>query len=283
MNINLFRFFSICSLGLNCGRWDYLFSFIKKFKCHEDKIAPDRSHLTMTTPLMDSYVKRLIYICHKRGTFAMGGMSAAIPIKNDPAANVAAMAKVEADKVREVKAGHDGTWVAHPALVTVAKKVFDQHMRAPNQIASAPCHVGASVTESDLLRLPTNIPRGTAITSAGLAHGVGIVLAYSEAWLRGVGCIPLHNAMEDAATAEISRAQIWQWRHLAVSTEDDGCLISADRIADLVRQEVASKHGGGKWLLAGKLVEHMLNKDQLDDFLTSVLYPHIVSTGSSKL
>lgn len=240
----------------------------------------------MTTPLMDAYVKRLIYICHKRGTFAMGGMSAAIPIKNDPAANANAMAKVEADKVREVTAGHDGTWVAHPALVTVAKRVFDQHMRTANQIQSAPCLAGASITESDLLRLP-QIPRGTAITSAGLSHGVGIVLAYTEAWLRGVGCIPLHNAMEDAATAEISRAQIWQWRHLAVSTEDDGRLISAERISGLVQQEVAMRqqqeHGKGQWLLAGKLVEQMLTKEHLDDFLTSVCYPHIVSTAGSKL
>jgi malate synthase len=270
---------------LNCGRWDYLFSFIKKFKCHEDKVTPDRSHLTMTTPLMDAYVKRLIYICHKRGTFAMGGMSAAIPIKNDPAANQAAMAKVEADKVREVTAGHDGTWVAHPALVIVAKKVFDQHMRRPNQIQSAPCLAGASITECDLLRLPL-IPRGTAITSGGLAHGVGIVLAYTEAWLRGVGCIPLHNAMEDAATAEISRAQIWQWRHLAVSTEDDGLTINTARISDLVRHEVTMRqqqHGDGQWLLAGKLVENMLTKEHLDDFLTSVCYPHIVSTADSKL
>ena len=268
-------------LGLNCGRWDYLFSYIKKFKCHADKIAPDRSHLTMTTPLMDAYVKRLIYICHKRGTFAMGGMSAAIPIKDDPSRNAAAMAKVEEDKVREVKAGHDGTWVAHPALVTVAKTVFDQHMKTPNQIASAPGYVGASIAESDLLRLP-DIPHGVAITSQGLRHGVGIVLAYTEAWLRGVGCIPLHNAMEDAATAEISRAQIWQWRHLGASTQDDNQRITAERIADLVTQEVSSK-SGGKWLLAGKLVEQMLNKNELDEFLTSVCYPHIVTTGSSKL
>jgi malate synthase len=282
----LCRSLAFHSLGLNCGRWDYLFSFIKKFKCHQDKITPDRSHLTMTTPLMDAYVKRLIYICHKRGTFAMGGMSAAIPIKNDPAANANAMAKVEADKVREVTAGHDGTWIAHPALVTVAKRVFDQHMRTANQIQSAPCLAGAAITESDLLRLP-QIPRGTAITSSGLSHGVGIVLAYTEAWLRGVGCIPLHNAMEDAATAEISRAQIWQWRHLAVSTEDDGRLISAERIAGLVQQEVAMRqqqeHGKGQWLLAGKLVEQMLTKEHLDDFLTSVCYPHIVSTAGSKL
>jgi malate synthase len=252
------------SLGLNCGRWDYLFSFIKKFKNHANKVAPDRSHLSMTTPLMEAYVKRLIYICHKRGTFAMGGMSAAIPIKNDPAANTAAMKNVEQDKLREVLAGHDGSWVAHPALVAVAKNVFDKHMRTPNQITSKLGLDGASVTETDLLRLPT-IPHGEAITSAGLKKGVNIVLAYSEAWLRGVGCIPLHNAMEDAATAEISRVQIWQWRHHGVATQDDGQIISAERICDLVDEEVNRQCGGsggagvyskGKWRLAGKLVRY---------------------------
>jgi malate synthase len=217
------------SLGLNCGRWDYLFSYIKKFRNHADKIAPDRSHLTMTTPLMEAYVKRLVYICHKRGTFAMGGMSASIPIKNDPERNAAAMKKVEEDKLREMEAGHDGSWVAHPALVALAKNVFDQKMKTPNQIQSKPGLGGASVTEADLLRLP-KIPDGEAVTSAGLKHGVGIVLAYTEAWLRGVGCIPLHNAMEDAATAEISRAQIWQWRHQKVQTQDDGQTITAARI-----------------------------------------------------
>jgi malate synthase len=271
---------------LNCGRWDYLFSYIKKFKDHPDKLAPDRSHLTMTTPLMDAYVKRLIYICHKRGTFAMGGMSAAIPIKNDERANAVAMGKVEEDKLREVKAGHDGTWVAHPALVAVAKKVFDQHMRTPNQIDSNPGYAGRSVSEADLLRLPS-IPRGQAITSKQLAHGVGIVLAYSEAWLRGIGCIPLHNAMEDAATAEISRAQIWQWKNLGASTQDDGQPITAERISDLVQREVDRQCGGpgcskGKWRLAGKLVDSMLNKVELDDFLTTVCYPHIITTHEAR-
>lgn len=269
------------SLGLNCGRWDYLFSFIKKFRNHADKIAPDRSHLTMTTPLMEAYVKRLIYICHKRGTFAMGGMSASIPIKDDPERNAAAMKKVEEDKLREVMAGHDGSWVAHPALVGVAKSIFDQHMKTPNQIVSKPGLVGASVSDSDLLCLP-NIPTGEAITSAGLEKGVNIVLAYTEAWLRGVGCIPLHNAMEDAATAEISRAQIWQWRHHKVCTQDDDQMITAERIYALVDAEVnrqcANTKSKGKWRLAGKLVEEMLTKsDQLDDFLTSVCYPYIVT------
>jgi malate synthase len=272
------------SLGLNCGRWDYLFSYIKKFRNQGDKIAPDRSHLTMTTPLMEAYVKRLIYICHKRKTFAMGGMSASIPIKNDPARNDAAMKKVEEDKLREVLAGHDGTWVAHPALVTVALKVFNEHMKTPNQIETQAGMVGATVTESDLLRLPDvgAIPPGTAITGEGLERGIHIVLAYTEAWLRGVGCIPLHNAMEDAATAEISRAQIWQWRHHGVRTQDDNQVVDAKRIYGLIDQEVDRQCGGqgkskGKWRLAGKLVETMLTKDQLDDFLTTVCYPYIVT------
>ena len=270
------------SLGLNCGRWDYLFSFIKKFKKHGDKVAPDRSHLTMSTPLMESYVKRLIFTCHKRGTFAMGGMSASIPIKNDPRRNAAAMKKVEDDKLREVMAGHDGTWVAHPALVKVAKDVFDQHMKTPNQITSKPGLIGASISETDLLRLP-NIPRGQAITSQGLEHGISIVLAYTEAWLRGVGCIPLNNAMEDAATAEISRAQIWQWRYQGVATQDDGQAITAERVASIVAREVDRCCGGasaskGKFRLAGKLVENMLNKEEFDDFLTTICYPHIVTT-----
>ncbi|KAL7564151.1 hypothetical protein ACA910_021126 [Epithemia clementina (nom. ined.)] len=275
------------SLGLNCGRWDYLFSFIKKFKNHADKIAPDRSHLTMTTPLMEAYVQKLIYTCHKRGTFAMGGMSAAIPIRHDPEANTAAMKKVEDDKLREVQAGHDGTWVAHPDLVKLAKDVFDQYMKTPNQVESNPGSVGSNVTEADLLQLP-EIPAGEAITSAGLSKGIGIVLSYTEAWLRGVGCIPLHNSMEDAATAEISRAQIWQWRVHGVLTQDDGEAITSSRISSLIRVHVArNKESGGdnnnddrKWVLAGKLVDDMLNRPTLDDFLTTVCYPYIVQTTS---
>ena len=269
------------SLGLNCGRWDYLFSYIKKFKCHGDKIAPDRSHLTMTdTPLLKAYVERLIYICHKRGTFAMGGMAAQIPIKGDPAANDAAMARIKNDKIREVMAGHDGTWVAHPALVTLAKAVFDKHMSTPNQIDKSPGMSGKNVTESDLLKL-RKVPKGEAITSVGLQKGVSIVLAYTEAWLRGVGCIPLNHHMEDAATAEISRAQIWQWRYHAVKTEDDGKVITSARISKLVHDEVKNRTRGediGRWFLAGKLVEDMLTKEKLDDFLTTVCYPHILTT-----
>ena len=271
------------SLGLNCGRWDYLFSYIKKFKLHPDKIAPDRKFLTMSTPLMDAYVTRLIQICHQRGTFAMGGMSAAIPVKDDATKNETAMSNVHQDKLREVMAGHDGTWVAHPALVKIARDVFDQHMPTPNQIFKTPNT--RLVTETQLLQLPSIDP-SEAITSACLEHGIAIVVAYTEAWLRGVGCIPLNNAMEDAATAEISRVQIWQWREHGIKTADDGVVIGAERIKELVLKE-SSRHVGGKWRLAGKLVSDMLTANELDDFLTSVCYPFIVETGiddlSSKL
>ena len=195
----------------------------------------------------------------------MGGMSASIPIKNDPQRNAPAMKKVEDDKLREVMAGHDGTWVAHPALVKLAKDVFDKHMRTPNQITSNPGLVGASISEADLLRLP-RIPHGQAITSQGLESGVAIVLAYTEAWLRGVGCIPLNNAMEDAATAEISRAQIWQWRYQGVATQDNGQTITAERIAGIVQREVNRQCGGadaskGKFRLAGNLVSKIWSGD----------------------
>ena len=176
-------------------------------------------------------------------------------------------------------AGHDGTWVAHPALVKVAKDVFDQHMKTPNQIHSSQGLVGASVTEQELLTLP-KIPPETAITSDGLSKGVKIVMAYSEAWLRGIGCIPLHNAMEDAATAEISRAQIWQWRSQGACTQDDGQPITSDRIWSTIQEEV--KRQGpekGQWRLAGALVDKMLNGPELDDFLTSVCYPYILTSA----
>lgn len=176
-------------------------------------------------------------------------------------------------------AGHDGTWVAHPALVKLAKEVFDQHMKTPNQITSNPGIVGSSVVEEDLLRLP-QIPRENSITSDGLGKGIKIVMAYSEAWLRGVGCIPLNNAMEDAATAEISRAQIWQWRTQGASTQDDGLSITAERIAGLIQDEVSIQGpNNGKWRLAGALVEKMLNGPELDEFLTSVCYPYILTNA----
>eukprot|EP00586_Coscinodiscus_wailesii_P001261 CAMPEP_0172487728 /NCGR_PEP_ID=MMETSP1066-20121228/16924_1 /TAXON_ID=671091 /ORGANISM="Coscinodiscus wailesii, Strain CCMP2513" /LENGTH=578 /DNA_ID=CAMNT_0013254515 /DNA_START=202 /DNA_END=1938 /DNA_ORIENTATION=- len=273
------------SLGLNCGRWDYLFSYIKNFKNHPNKITPDRQFLTMQSPLMKAYVTRLIHVCHKRGTFAMGGMAAQIPIKNDPDANARAMARIERDKVREVTAGHDGTWVAHPALVPLAKAVFDNYMPGPNQIDRAMAPEGAKVTEAQLLELPV-VDEAVAVTTEGLTKGIAIVLAYTEAWLRGVGCIPLNHHMEDAATAEISRAQIWQWKNHQVVTRDNGLVITPDRIKRIVSDIVKSKiesvsagHREGKWLLSGKLVQDMLTKDKFDEFLTTVCYPHILTTA----
>jgi malate synthase len=272
------------SLGLNCGRWDYLFSYIKKLKAHTQYLTPDRQHLTMTCPLMVAYVSRLITICHKRGTFAMGGMSAAIPIKDDITRNNAAMDAVRGDKIREVTAGHDGTWVAHPALVNVALEIFNTHLTTPNQIHKVPS-VGYHVTEKALLQLPTNIPLAQRVTKKDLQKGVGIVLAYTEAWLRGIGCIPLHGAMEDAATAEISRAQIWSWQKHCQVTTDDQAPITGERIVrmvqDQVQEQIISVKGNSnsfhKWLLAGQLVSQMLTAPVLDDFLTSVCYPHIVT------
>jgi len=247
------------SLGLNCGRWDYLFSYIKKFKNHDDKITPDRSFLTMDTPFMQAYVQRLIHICHKRGTFAMGGMAADIPIKNNPKANACVMEKIKKDKLREVMAGHDGTWVAHPVLVKTATEIFDSHMKSPNQIQRLP-KVGSDITESELIKVPV-VKEGCAITTKFLRDGIFVVLAYTESWLRGAGCIPLRNKMEDAATAEISRAQIWQWQRHNVSTQDDKLAITKDRIKLLVKREVkqrCTEFPKGRWLLAGNLVSRWI-------------------------
>lgn len=272
------------SIGLNCGRWDYLFSYIKKLKTHKGRITPDRSHLTMQIKMMDSYVKKLVYTCHKRGTFAMGGMAATIPIKNDAVANAKAMESVRADKLREVMAGCDGTWVAHPALVAIAKEVFDKHVRGPNQIMRALDKEGEAVTEEDLLELP-KIDFGKAVTSGHLVTGVKIVMAYTEAWLRGVGCIPLHHKMEDAATAEISRAQLWGWAKHGVKTQDDGEAVTEARLVAIIRKEIVEvkrktgENSPGRWLLAGRLVEKMLTGDELDEFLTTVAYPHILTTA----
>ncbi len=196
--------------GLNCGRWDYIFSYIKKFRNDAERVLPDRGSVTMTTPFLSSYVNLLIATCHRRGAHAMGGMAAQIPIKNDPAANDAAILKVRNDKLREVWAGHDGTWVAHPGLVPVAKQVFDTYMPFPNQLERA---VTSGVTAQDLLAAPEG-----QITGEGLAIDLDVGLQYLAAWLGGNGCVPIYNLMEDAATAEICRAQVWQWlRHGAVT------------------------------------------------------------------
>jgi malate synthase len=198
-------------VGLNCGRWDYIFSYLKTLRGHRDRLLPERGQVQMTAPFLKAYSELLIQTCHRRGAFAMGGMAAQIPINHDPAANAAALAKVRADKLREVTAGHDGTWVAHPALVAVAREVFDAHMPTPNQLHVTRADV---VADRDTLLAPST---GT-ITRAGFDANVEVCLRYLAAWIDGQGCVPIHHLMEDAATAEISRAQLWQWLHRT----DDG-------------------------------------------------------------
>jgi malate synthase len=193
-------------VGLNCGRWDYIFSYLKTFRGHGDRLLPERGQVGMTAPFLKAYSEQLIKTCHRRGAFAMGGMAAQIPIRGDDAANNAAMEKVRADKLREVSAGHDGTWVAHPALVAVAQEVFDAHMPTPNQLNVL--REDVHVTRDQLIA-----PAIGTITRAGFDNNVEVSLRYTAAWLDGLGCVPIHHLMEDAATAEIARAQIWQWLH----------------------------------------------------------------------
>jgi malate synthase len=210
------------SVGLNCGRWDYIFSFIKKFSSRPDFVLPQRGDITMEQPFLASYVQLLIEICHRRGTHAMGGMAAQIPIRHDPEANNLALEQVRKDKLREVKAGHDGTWVAHPGLVPIATEVFNEHMPTSNQLGRRP--EGCSVSEAHLLEIPTG-----RITNFGFRRNIDISITYLESWLQGIGCVPIFNLMEDAATAEISRAQLWQWNRYAISSEE-GDELNAARI-----------------------------------------------------
>lgn len=272
------------SAGLNCGRWDYIFSYIKKFRNHADLVLPDRAQVTMTVPFMASYVKLLIATCHKRGVSAMGGMAAFIPVNNDEKANNAAIEKVRADKLREVKAGCDGTWVAHPGLIKVALDVFNEHMTTPNQI-----HKAGEITPVDAKDLITAGFKGT-ITRAGVLNNLDVGLGYLEAWLRGNGCVPLHNMMEDAATAEIARCQIWQWIHHG-SVTAEGDKITKDFVKKLFDEHLNTlKKSLGdetfnkkrKFVLAVQLYEKMLLSDQLDDFLTLIAYPHIISVDDAK-
>ena len=199
--------------GLNCGRWDYIFNFIKRFKNHKQFILPDRSAVTMTSHFLRSYSQLLIKTCHRRKAHAMGGMAAQIPIKNDEAKNKLALAKVAADKKREAEDGHDGTWVAHPGLVELAREIFDRNMPMANQLGKSRNDV--NVTAKDLLTVPAG-----NITEEGVRKNINIGLLYLKSWLSGNGCVPLYNSMEDAATAEISRTQLWQWRHHKAKLKD---------------------------------------------------------------
>jgi malate synthase len=254
------------SAGLNCGRWDYIFSFIKKFRNRPDFVLPDRAQVTMDRDFLDAYVKLLISTCHRRGIHAMGGMAAQIPIKNDAEANDTALARVRQDKLREVWAGHDGTWVAHPGLVALARSVFDTHMPFPNQIGKKPA---VKISASDLLKVPT----GT-ITEQGLARNIDVGLQYLAAWLRGNGCVPIYNLMEDAATAEICRAQVWQWTRHGARLQD-GRTVSPSLVREVIarqRQQLESALPGPELTLACDLYERMMTSEEFPEFLTLGAY-----------
>ncbi len=227
-------------VGLNCGRWDYIFSMIKTLGRRADFIVPDRAQVTMTSPALSAYSKLLIKTCHRRGAHAMGGMAAQIPIRGDEAANAAALEKVKADKEREAREGHDGTWVAHPGLIPTALAAFNAVMPRANQIERL--REDISVCAADL----TQRPEGT-ITEQGLRANVRIAIQYIASWLGGQGCVPLYNLMEDAATAEISRAQIWQWRHHGVRL-DTGRVVTGELLKAIIGEEVAAlpPHADGR-------------------------------------
>ena len=254
------------SSGLNCGRWDYIFSFIKKFRNRPDFVLPDRSLVTMEKHFLKSYVELLIQTCHRRGIHAMGGMAAQIPIKNDPAANEKALDKVRQDKQREVLAGHDGTWVAHPGLVPVAKEVFDKYMKTPNQIDHRPDDV--HVQPKDLLTVPEG-----QITEQGLRWNIDVGLQYLESWLRGSGCVPIYNLMEDAATAEICRSQVWQWAKHGARLSD-GRPITHEMIRQIIAEQ-KTKLKGGRIAEAADIFQRMMTSDDFAEFLTLEAYDYI--------
>lgn len=261
------------SAGLNCGRWDYIFSFIKCFRNHPEFVLPDRGQLTMTCHFLRSYSRLLIQTCHRRGIHAMGGMAAQIPIKDDPPANDAAMAKVRADKEREAGDGHDGTWVGHPGLVSLAREVFDAHISGDHQIGKNLPEV--EITAEDLLRVPSG-----SITLSGLTANVSAALRYTESWLGGRGAVPLFNLMEDAATAEISRAQIWQWIRYPKGTLDDGRKVTVAMFREILAREIqileeqlgARRFADRKFSGAAKLLDTMVTGEKLPAFLTLEAY-----------
>jgi malate synthase len=263
------------SAGLNCGRWDYIFSFIKKFRSRQDFVLPNRGEVTMDRHFLNSYVQLLIQTCHRRGIHAMGGMAAQIPIKSDPKANEAALDKVRKDKLREVKAGHDGTWVAHPGLVPIAKQVFDESMPGPNQIARQ-CE-DIHITAKDLLA----VPEGN-ITEAGLRWNIDVGIHYLESWLRGFGCVPIYNLMEDAATAEICRAQVWQWVQFNAKLDDGRPIrdvlvqeLIAEQILDIRRKVGAERFDQGCYRVASEMLEQLMTGWEFPEFFTLTAYHYL--------
>ena len=263
------------SAGLNCGRWDYIFSYIKKFRNLPEFLVPDRDQVTMSTPFMNAYSKKVIQVCHKRNVHAMGGMAAQIPIKNNEEANEIAFAKVRADKEREVKNGHDGTWVAHPALVSVAKEVFDEWMVTPNQIDKK--FENYTISEEDLLEIPT----GT-ITEIGVRKNINVGILYIESWLMGTGAAALYHLMEDAATAEISRTQVWQWLKNEAKLEDGRTLLPEmvlnwqEEELEKIKIYVGEKRfEQGKFQLATELFDQLILDDEFEEFLTLRAYEYL--------
>jgi malate synthase len=268
------------SAGLNCGRWDYIYSFIKKFAEDTGCVLPDRGQVMMTSHFLRSYSLLLIKTCHRREIHAMGGMAAQIPIRDDPAANEMAMEKVRADKLREAGDGHDGTWVAHPGLVGIAREIFDREMPQPNQIARKRQDV--HVAAADLLA----VPAGT-ISEAGLRQNLNVAIGYVEAWLRGTGCVPLYHLMEDAATAEISRAQVWQWiRHHA--RLDDGRAVDSALCRALIDEELGKlrttagekAYRQGRYEDAARLFRKLIEASFFPEFLTLPAYDLIIAEGA---
>jgi malate synthase len=264
------------SAGLNIGRWDYIFSCIKKFRVNKDFCLADRSQVTMTSPFMRAYALTLVKTCHRRGAPAMGGMAAQIPIKNDPAANEAALEKVRQDKLREVTDGCDGTWVAHPGLVPIAKAVFDQHMPTPNQYAKQRPDV--SFTAKDLLNFQPEKP----ITEAGMRNNINVGIQYLGAWLAGNGCVPVFNLMEDAATAEISRSQIWQWIRSPKGVLDDGRKVTVELFRQYLEEELPkvkqylgdAAYAAGRYEEAAQLFDEITTGEYVE-FLTLPAYGRI--------
>ena len=258
------------SAGLNCGRWDYIFSYIKKLRHQKEVILPDRSQVTMTSPFMRSYSLLTIQTCHRRKAPAMGGMAAQIPIKNNPQANEEAFASVRADKEREARDGHDGTWVAHPGLVPVAMEVFNREMPTPNQIHTAK-QQKVTITAQDLLE----VPNGT-ITETGVRTNINVGIQYVASWLNGRGAAPIHNLMEDAATAEISRAQLWQWIRHPKGILDDGRKVTAEMYEQLKQEELEKiklevgpeNFEKGRFTEAVQLFDRLILNDEFIDFLT---------------
>jgi malate synthase len=271
------------SAGLNCGRRDYIFSIIKKFRSRPEFVMPDRDQVTMTVPCMRSYSLLAIRTCHRRGAHAVGGMAAQIPIRDDRQANEQALGKVRTDKQREASDGHDGTWVAHPGLVPIAKEVFDQLMPGLDQIARR--REDVAVTAADLLK----VPEGT-ISERGLRHNLNVGVLYLEAWLRGSGCVPIYNLMEDAATAEISRAQVWQWRRHKARI-DGGPVIDGALVERLLGEELTKiresvgdeRYDAGRFAEAAALFRELVLAEEFTEFLTLPAYERVTTLAPRPL